>query len=269
MDDSEIIMVKLRCRLERDDNCERESSYTVPIKRGTPPPTFQCKNCAGKFDKLGRFRKSRPRNSLSLDHPEFRTDDRRAIKKPSGMTEARYKHEYPQGPEVSAGQRIRENVVEFLTVVTDPEERRILELFQEGKSYREISEALALEGIKCSKPNVPLRLNKIVAEARRKLAATAGRSPEIGMEPPRGARGASLDSFEESQFANSLRVPVPGEELIFPKYGESPYRVNSEETVEPLDKIENMNLDDLDSEAMDYVLGLDVEDELSASELGA
>jgi hypothetical protein len=49
-------------------------------------PTYTCKDCAQKRDKLGRSRKARDRKSLDLDHHTLRIDgERRGHERPAGM----------------------------------------------------------------------------------------------------------------------------------------------------------------------------------------
>ena len=49
-------------------------------------PTYTCKGCAQKRDKLGRSRKARDRKSLELDHHTLRIDgERRGHERPAGM----------------------------------------------------------------------------------------------------------------------------------------------------------------------------------------
>jgi hypothetical protein len=261
------VTVTLKCKDGRE-GCLGTLTQTIELPRDVAPPTeFRCANCAGKIDKRGRFRRARPRKSLTIDNPTYRLDKRQSIRKPGGMTEPNYKPEYPQGEVKTPAQRIRENAVEFLTVITDPEERRILELFQQGLSYQQISDVLAVEGIKCSKPNVPLRLNKVVAEARHKLAATGGRSPHGRNVSSKEFMPGTVADIEGSEYSGAMRIPIPGEQMFWAKGNSPAYRVGAAEIPNPLAGIGyGRELDDL--EDLDFVLGLDREGAGSGDDSG-
>jgi hypothetical protein len=74
--------IEVRCAVYGD------ISFSLPCEQVSDGrlPTYTCKDCAQKRDKLGRPRRARDRKSVDLDHHTLRIDgERRGHERPAGM----------------------------------------------------------------------------------------------------------------------------------------------------------------------------------------
>jgi hypothetical protein len=149
-------------------------------------PTYTCKDCAQKRDKLGRPRKARDRKSLDLDHHTLRVDgERRGHERPAGMKNGSLRKDLlewgvvrkataPDGqlsedryellPLLPGDSRVEEAQVraelrrwaelhvfdcpEFLDL--RPQDRAILKLFSAGETVRSIGERIGVSKSKAA-----------------------------------------------------------------------------------------------------------------------
>lgn len=255
----------VRCRHCKDQD-GNPLTWPVRVELATPDGWIsECRMCAGKRDKLGRMRKARERKSLHYDHPE-------SPRLPGGMSgnfsppiidRDAAKREW-----LEKRNRVRwaeENIVNKLLaagLVMDEEDKFILGLYRDGKSYSEISAALGAIGIKCSKPNVPQRIFKTLERVRRRIKAIRDVPLEL-VEVCRIVFGSSeyqtretRQTIEDSKFTSKTYEPKAGERIVFRRGA-----VTDDELVPdgPTAAIAEMDADDMDSEEFDYLMGLDIE----------
>lgn len=268
--------VTLTCKQGRP-GCIGSLEREIDLAEGVQPPTtFTCANCAGKVDKRGVFRKPRPRRALSLDHWALHSDERYQARPASGMTEAHIEKRKSEPLSKEQRQklfwdRVRANGVELLSVTTDPTDHRILELFLLGYSYAEAANILEDENVKCSRPNVPLQLKRIVREARSKLAVRPPEHPERLRPTPTvedtEEGEMTLAEFTDSEEDDSLKMQLIGQTTRFDPYGVGGSADLQRARV--VERIAATALEDLDSECLDILQGIDRYDEelaLSKSE---
>lgn len=252
--------------------CKNPSPVPANVAASGAPLTY-CKACAYKIDKLGRKRWPRARRkSLTMDPHLYQRPRPAAGMTGKGFTappvdvDARRREWKEKRARVKS---IEDKVLDIARKYgfLDPEELFILRKWKDGSSYREISEALDALGIRCSKPNVPNLLKKIIIKLRRRhrevsaltgfdLETAAPERSEVNenllsesLYDSTGATQEGLPSTDQSEL-QSQTSGTPGGRQDRPSLAEDPGHGSTKALIEE-------NLDDLDSEGADILLGLD------------
>jgi DNA-binding CsgD family transcriptional regulator len=251
----ETVTVRFKCVAGRE-GCLGEVTETMSLPRGTrPSPNFYCKNCAGKIDKRGRFRKARDRESLCLDNPSYRIDKYRAARKPGGMTETDFKGTIE--PKVAPNREVvwlEQNLLAILAaegIVASPSEMELLKLYQAGRSYKEIADALGF-----SKANVRVVLNRIAPRIRRRIRTSAQLRRLVSPIFQNGGVTVSESRLDNGSFS----IPLGGPKGQPIGTGTDSHGAVRRETFSHADKrnsvvesIAELEPDDLDNEAHEFL----------------
>lgn len=197
------VVVKSQCRICGQTE---ESKHNIP--EGVPVPQLlmrTCKDCATKYDSLGRPIRQPHTKTLSLDFHRLRTDKYANVGPLDGMTGTRKTPGTPEPQDAETlaveafSRRLREEIAqdEVLDLIKDPLTRELVRLrLTEGKSILKTCRELNARGFKISRSYVPKLEKKALAKLKKRL------------------KPLGLDMFMGASITYATSLTAAGEELL-------------------------------------------------------